>query len=114
MLKAVGKFIWLFIYNILEWTIRIIYLSLPLWFHMFALQMRQKINPVTTLPTFVNENSTWTVVYPGLVMVNTEVGAVRKRIQNFKNWVKKYTWLWVTIAVLLVIALLTFIALRLV
>ena len=114
MLKVIGKFIWLFIYNILEWTCRIIYLSLPLWFHMFALQMRQKINPVTTLTTFVDENSTWTVVYPGLVMVNTEVGAVRRRINSFKSWVARYAWLWITLAVLTIIALLAVIVWRLV
>lgn len=90
------------------------YLALPLGFHMFALQMRDKINPVTTLTTFVNENSTWTVVYPGLVMVNTEVGAVKKRISNFKNWVKRYTWLWITIAVLVVITLLTILVIKVV
>ena len=79
---------------------------------MFALQMREKINPVTTLTTFVDENSTWTVVYDGLVMVNTNVGAVRKKFKNFNNWVKKWTWLFITLAVILIISLLVVIALK--
>lgn len=112
MLKALGKFIWLFIYNVLEGACRFIYLMLPLGFHMFALQMREKINPVTTLTTFVDENSTWTVAYDGLVMVNTNVGAVRKKFKNFNNWVKKWTWLFITLAVILIISLLVVIALK--
>lgn len=114
MLKALWKLIWLFIYNVLEWAVKIIYLMLPLGFHMFALQMREKINPVTTLPTFVDENSTWTVAYDGLVMVNTNVGAVRKRIKNFNNWCKKWAWLFITLAVLAIIALLVIIVLKLI
>ena len=79
---------------------------------MFALQMREKINPVTTLTTFVDENSTWTVVYDGLVMVNTNVGAVRKKFKNFRSWCKKWTWLFMTLAVILIISLLVVIALK--
>lgn len=85
---------------------------LPLGFHMFALQMREKINPVTTLTTFVDENSTWTIVYPGLAMVNTDVGAVRRRLNNARMWIKKYSWLWITLAVLAIIALLVIITIK--
>ena len=112
MLKAIVKFIWLIFYNILEGICKFIYLMLPLGLHMFALQMREKINPVTTLTTFVNENSTWTVVYDGLVMVNTNVGAVRNRFKQFGNWCKKWTWLFKTLAVLAIIALLVVIAMK--
>ena len=114
MLKALGKFIWLFIYNILEGICKFIYLMLPLGLHMFALQMREKINPVTTLTAFIDENSTWTVVYDGLVMVNTNVGAVRKKFKNFRSWCKKWTWLFITLAVLAIIALLVTIVLKLI
>lgn len=79
---------------------------------MFALQMREKINPVTTLTTFIDENSTWTVVYDGLVMVNTNVGAVRKKISSFRAWCKRWTWLFITTAVLAIIALLIVIAIK--
>lgn len=112
MLKTLCKFIWIGIYNILEWICRLIYLMLPLGFHMFALQMREKINPVTTLTTFVDENSTWTIVYPGLAMVNTDVGAVRRRLNNAQMWIKKYSWLWVTLTVLVIIVLLTIITIK--
>lgn len=112
MLKAIGKFIWLIIYNILEGICKFIYLMLPLGVHMFALQMREKINPVTTLTTFIDENSTWTVVYDGLVMVNTNVGAVRNKFKKFNNWCKKWTWLFITLAVLAIITLLVVITLK--
>lgn len=112
MLKAFGKFIWLFIYNILEGICKFIYLMLPLGVHMFALQMREQINPVTTLTTFIDENSTWTMAYDGLVMVNTNVGAVRKKIKNFKAWCKKWTWLFITISVVAIISLLVIIAFK--
>ena len=110
MLKIFVKFIWMIIYNTLESICKFIYLMLPLGLHMFALQMREQINPVTTLTTFINENSTWTIAYDGLVMVNTNVGAVRKKFKNFKLWLKKWTWLFITIAVLMVIVLLVIIA----
>lgn len=89
MLKAFFKFIWLIIYNILEWCFKILYLMLPLGFHIFAVQMRDKINPVTTLTAFVSENSTWTMVYDGVVIVNTNVGAVKNKIKNLKKQLLK-------------------------
>ena len=113
MLKLIFKVLWLFIYNILEWIVKIIYLMLPLGLHMFALQMREKISPVTTLTTFIDENSTWTVVYDGLVMVNTNVGAVRRRFKNTRIWFKNHTWLFVTLATIIVIVLLILVALKL-
>ena len=45
-------------------------------------------------------------------MVNTNVGAVRKKFKNFNNWVKKWTWLFITLAVILIISLLVVIALK--
>ena len=40
------------------------------------------------------------------------IEGVRKKFKNFNNWVKKWTWLFITLAVILIIALLVVIALK--
>lgn len=114
MFKALLKYTWVFIFGILEWVCRIIYLMLPLGFHLFALQMRKRINPVTTLQLAIDENCTWTMAYDGLIFVNTNVGAVRKRFKLWKDKMRKLIPLWVTLAVGVIIALLVIIVLKLV
>ena len=86
---------------------------LPLGFHMFMLKMREKINPVTTLDTFVSPDSTWSMVYDGLVMVNSNPGAVRRNINRFNSWMKRRVPFFITVAVVLVIALLVNITIKL-
>lgn len=102
MLKALWKFIWLLVYNVLERVVKFIYLLLPLGFHMFVLQMREKVDPVTTLATFVSPDSRWSMVYDGLVLVNTNPGAIRKKAQNFKKWLlNNYVYIVLTILTIL-------------
>lgn len=105
MLKAVAKWLWLLIYNVLEWIIKVVYLLLPFGFHIFALQMRQRINPVTTMTTFIPPDSTWTMVYDGVVLVNTNVGAVRRKITNVKNWFKVHSVVLIALAVILLLGM---------
>ena len=105
MLKAVAKWLWLFIYNVLEWIIKVIYLLLPFGLHIFALQMRQLINPVTTLTTFIPPDSTWTMVYDGVVLVNTNVGAVRRRLNNVKNWFKTHSVLLIAFSIIILLGM---------
>ena len=77
----------------LEWACRIIYLMLPLGFHIFAMQMREKVNVVATLDTFVSPESKWAMIYDGVVLVNSNPGAVRARIQKFNTWLKRREYL---------------------
>ena len=110
MLKTLLKMIGLFIYNTLEWIVRILYLMLPFGLHILFLQLREKVNPITTISTFLSPDSRWTMVYDGVALVNSNPGAVRKKYENFKKWLKKMVPLFVTIAVLISILLLTWIA----
>lgn len=113
MLKNLGKVIWAIMYITLEWICRFIYLMLPLGLHVFMLQMRERINPVTTLSAMVSENSTWTMVYDGVVMVNTNVGALRKRFSTIRAFLYRLRPMFITIAVLVIIGLLAVIAWKL-
>lgn len=100
------------IFGMLEWACRIIYLMLPLGFHIFAMQMREKVNVVATLDTFVSPESKWAMIYDGVVLVNSNPGAVRARIQKFNMWLKRRIPFFITVAVILIIALLINISLK--
>lgn len=113
MLKKLLLFVWLFIYSTLEWVCRIIYLALPLGVHIFAMQMRDKAHVIQTLDTFVPETSQWSMIYDGVVLVNANPGAVRGRIKSFNTWLKRRIPFFITVAVILVIALLVNISIKL-
>lgn len=102
MLKAFTKIIKNFLKDILGALLNFVWLMLPLGFHVFFVQMREKIDPITVLPIYFSENSTWMAVYDGVVIVNTNPGALRKRLKNIAAWFKKYTYLWITLCVLII------------
>lgn len=112
MLKTILKYLWLIIFETLEWICRIIYLMLPLGFHIFAMQMREKVNVVSTLETFVSPESRWAMIYDGVVLVNSNPGAVRARIRSFNAWLKRRIPFFITVAVILIIALLVNISIK--
>lgn len=96
MHKAFQKLLLDGIVNLVKWVLNITWLMLPLAFHVFLVQMRQKIDTLPAITTYYSADSTWTTVYDGVVIVNTNPGALRARISDIKYWFtsKKYVW-WV-------------------
>lgn len=114
MFKTLLRFIGVFIFNILEWLCRIIYLALPFGVHLFIMQMRERVDSVTTLTTFVSPDSKWAVVYNGVVLVNTNPGAVKGKINSFKFWLKKNAPIFLALGIIVIISLLGIIAYKII
>lgn len=110
MLKVFLNIMQTFTKSMLDSLIKFIWLALPLGFHIFFVQMREKIDTLPALPIYVPPDSTWMAIYDGVVIVNTNPGAVRARL---KQWYAKFLRLvplWITIAVIAALSLLVYIA----
>lgn len=110
VLKAITKFILSLLFNILNGIVSFIWLSLPLWFHVFLVQMREKIDVIQSLDTYFNPNSTWTAVYDGVVIVNTAPGALRKKFDSIISWFRRKKHWFIILAVLITLGLLGYVA----
>lgn len=110
------KALWNIIKNTIKWflgsLLNFIWLMLPLGFHVFFVQMREKIDVLPALPLYVSENSTWMAVYDGVVLVNTNPGAVRKKFRNVRMWFEKNARILILLVVLLVGVLITLCAVK--
>ena len=94
----------------LELVARAVWLLLPLGLHVFILQMRRDVDKLPALTGYFDENSTWQMVYDGVVIVNSNPGALFNRFNNLKNWFIKTRVFWYIAAVLAVIISLAYIA----
>lgn len=112
IVKALYKILKWLVFGVLEKLLKFLYLSLPLWAHMFFLQMRERVDVLPSITGYLKEDSTWAVIYDGVALVNTSPGAVREKINNFKTWVKKMVPFWITLAVLTTITLIALITVK--
>ena len=110
LIKRLFKLIFMIFLWALELVARTIWLLLPLGLHVFFLQMRKNVDKLPALTGYFNEDSTWQMVYDGVVIVNTNPGAVANRFKNIKNWFIKTKWLWVILAVIAVVGSIVYIA----
>lgn len=110
ILKSILKFIFSIIYNILNGIVSFIWLSLPLWFHVFLVQMREKIDVIQSLNTYFDPNSTWTAVYDGVVIVNTAPGKLRRQFDSITSWFRRKKHWFIILAVLVTLGLLGYVA----
>ena len=110
IIKRFFKLVFMIFLWTLELVARTIWLLLPLGFHVFFLQMRKNVDKLPALTGYFSENSTWQMVYDGVVIVNTNPGSVEKRFNNVKNWFIKTKWLWVILAVLVIVGSVVYIA----
>lgn len=110
MFNALKKFISLIVVTLVEASARLIWLMLPLGFHVFMLQMREKVDKLPAINGYFDENSTWAMVYDGVVLVNTQPGAVSKRFEKIGLWFKKTRYRWLVAAVLIGLGCLFYIA----
>jgi hypothetical protein len=95
-----------FLVCVIDYIIRFLYLLTPLGLHILLLQLREKADVLPVITTYLNENSTWTMIYDGVAMVNTKPGLVRSRISRFVIWVKKMWILWLVLVILTILVLL--------
>ena len=114
MLKVFFKVTVAIVMNILEMLASFLWLMLPLGFHVFMLQMRTKVDTLPAINGYFDANSTWSMVYKGVVLVNTTPGSLGKKWDNVVKFFKRTRYNWLTAAVLLVIGLLAYIAYKLV
>lgn len=107
MFKAFFKLLVDFIQGTLIRIANFIWLLLPLGFHVFLVQMRERIDTLPAITTYYSEDSTWTTVYDGVVIVNTNPGALRRRFRAWQAWFASKTYLWIALAILTVLILLS-------
>lgn len=112
MFRAIKKTISLIVVSLVEALARFIWLMLPLGFHVFMLQMRNKVDRLPAINGYFSEDSTWSMIYDGVVLVNTTPGSVQKRFDNIGLWFKKTRYRWLVAAVLISIGLLAYIAVK--
>ena len=110
IIKRFFKLVFMIFLWALELVARTTWLLLPLGFHVFFLQMRKNVDKLPALTGYFSENSTWQMVYDGVVIVNTNPGSVEKRFNNIKNWFIKTKWLWAVLAALVVLGSIVYIA----
>lgn len=113
IIKKLFNIILMLILWTLEWVARIIWLLLPLGLHVFILQMRQKVDRLPALTGYFDPESTWQMVYDGVVLVNTAPNALYKRFDNTKNWFIKTRWYWLVLTVLVAVGSLAYIVYKL-
>ena len=112
-IKSLFKFFGGLLLIILDVLVRMAYLCLPLWFFMLILQLRKNVDKVTGLTIYYSEDSTWHTIYDGVVLVNTQPGALERRLLNIKNWFIKTKYMWIVVAILIIISTLIYIAIKL-
>lgn len=95
-------FKWL-VYSVLEKILKWTYLSLPLWFHMLILQLRDEVDTLPSINGYLHEDSTWTMVYDGVALVNSHPGKLKAQLNSIKVWFQKTVGWWITLAVLIVV-----------
>lgn len=110
IIKRFFKLISILLLWALELVARTIWLLLPLGIHVFFLQMRKNVDRLPAMSTYFDENSTWQMVYDGVVLVNTNPNAVYKRFADVKNWFIITRWYWLILAVLVVVGSIAYIA----
>ena len=80
----------------LEYICRVIYLCMPLWIFMLFMNLRDKANTVSVLPTFVSHNATFQHIYPGVVLVLDDPNALEKNVKkisrNVENFLANYKY----------------------
>lgn len=113
MIRALWRIIFEITRTLIEGTLRFLWLALPLGVHVFFMQMRESVDTLPALGTYVSQNSTWSMIYDGVVLVNTNPGGLKKKFAAIKTWFIVRKTLWVVLAVLLVVALLTCILIKL-
>lgn len=107
--------VWKFIlYRIIETILKILYLSLPLWVHMFILQMREKVDTLPSINGYLKEDSTWAMIYDGVAMVNTKPGELRAKASEFRAWVIRKKATWITLAVIFYLMMFAYIGWRII
>lgn len=106
-----------FLFALIVWTLevvaRFIWLATPIGIHMLLLQFRKNVDKLPALTGYFNEESTWQMIYDGAVLVNTNPGAVRRRLNNTKRWFIDTRWYWLILAVLILLGTLGYIAYKL-
>lgn len=110
LVKAIGKFFLMLIVGVMDVILKIIYLSMPLWFFMLVLQLRKNVDKVTGLTIYYDEDSTWHTVYDGVVLVNTNPGGLYRKINSIKQWFINTRWYWLILCSLSIIGALCVIA----
>ena len=112
-IKAFFRITLAIIMNIFEYIVRFIWLMLPLGFHVFMLQMRDKVDRLPAINGYFDENSTWSMIYDGVVLVSTTPGSLAKRFQSIGDWFVKTRYFWIILAVFMLLGLLAVIAYKL-
>lgn len=80
---------------------------------MFCLQMRNKVDKLPALTGYFDPESTWQMVYDGVVIVNTNPGALNKRFDNIRKWFINTKWFWIISIVITAVVSLAYIAYKL-
>lgn len=113
IIKKLFKIICMLLLWVLELVARIIWLLTPLGVHIFCLQMRKNVDKLPALTGYFDPDSTWQMVYDGVVIVNTNPGAIDKRVANVKKWFIKTKWFWIISLVLITVSSIAYIAYKL-
>ena len=112
LIKRIFSFLFAIILFMLEFVARTIWLLTPIGLHMLFLQLRKNVDRLPALTGYFDPNSTWQMIYDGCVIVNTNPGAISKRLNSIKNWFVNTKWLWITIALAIIAASLGYIAIK--
>lgn len=111
ILEALWKVIKDVAYKVTEGFLKFLYLSLPLWVHMFFMQMRERVDTISSITGFVDERSTWAMIYDGVALVNTKPGELKSRAHEVKEWFKRTKVYWIILAVVILLVDLTWLTL---
>lgn len=113
LISRLFKFVLALLLGLLEMVVRFLWLLTPIGVHMLFLQLRSKADTLPALTGYFDPNSTWQMVYDGVVIVNTNPGALRQKALNTKKWFIKTKWYWLILIVLTTVAILGYIAYKL-
>lgn len=100
LIKRFFSFILAILLWVLEVLARFIWLLTPIGIHMLFLQLRKNVDRLPALTGYFDPDSTWQMIYDGVVLVNTNPGALQKRFNTVKTWFIKTKWFWLVLSVL--------------
>ena len=113
IIKQFFRLVFAIMFWILEWCARLLWLALPIGIHIFLLQLRTKADRLPALTGYFDPDSTWQMVYDGVVLVNTNPGAMFKRANAIQNWCIRTKWYWAILAIIVLLLSLIYIAYKL-
>lgn len=96
--------------GLLEKICILLYCLLPIGFFMLMMSFRSKNHKTTAISTFTNDNSEFQHIFPNYILVIVEPKwlkkGIDKRVKEFSNFIEKYKYVLMALAILSVIAIL--------